>query len=51
MNENLSLEEVIYNCRAMRRLQHTEVPEELLVKLISAATRRHPVQILKWHDG
>ena len=39
MNENLSLEEVIYNCRAMRRLQQTEVPEELLVKLISAANQ------------
>jgi len=39
MSENLSLEEVIYNCRAMRRLQQTEVPEELLVKLISAANQ------------
>ena len=39
MNENLSLEEVIYNCRAMRRLETTDVPEELLVKLISAANQ------------
>jgi len=39
MNENLSLEEVIYNCRAMRRLQTEEVPEELLLKLISAANQ------------
>ena len=39
MTENLSLEEVIYNCRAMRRLQTAEVPEELLLKLISAANQ------------
>ena len=39
MTENLSLEEVIYNCRAMRRLQTEEVPEELLLKLISAANQ------------
>ena len=39
MTENLSLEEVIYNCRAMRRLQTKEVPEELLLKLISAANQ------------
>ena len=39
MTENLSLEEVIYNCRAMRRLQTTEVPEELLLKLISTANQ------------
>ena len=28
---------VIYNCRAMRRLEAREVPEDLLVKLIDAA--------------
>ena len=39
MTENLSLEEVIYNCRAMRRLQTAEVPEELLLKLISTANQ------------
>ena len=39
MTENLSLEEVIYNCRAMRRLQTVEVPEELLLKLISTANQ------------
>ena len=39
MTENLSLEEVVYNCRAMRRLQTEEVPEELLLKLISAANQ------------
>ena len=39
MTENLSLEEVIYNCRAMRRLQTEEVPEELLLKLISTANQ------------
>ena len=39
MNDNPSLEEVVYNCRAMRRLETTEVPEKLLVKLISAANQ------------
>ena len=39
MTENLSLEEVIYNCRAMRRMQTAEVPEELLLKLISTANQ------------
>ena len=39
MTENLSLEEVVYNCRAMRRLQTAEVPEELLLKLISTANQ------------
>ena len=39
MNDNLSLEDVIYNCRAMRRIESTEVPEKLLVKLISAANQ------------
>ena len=39
MTENLSLEEVIYNSRAMRRLQTAEVPEELLLKLISTANQ------------
>ena len=39
MTENLSLEEVIYNCRTMRRLQTAEVPEELLLKLISTANQ------------
>ena len=39
MTENLSLEEVIYNCRAMRRMQTAEVPEELLPKLISTANQ------------
>ena len=39
MTENLSLEDVIYNSRAMRRLQTEEVPEELLLKLISAANQ------------
>ena len=34
---DFSLEEVIYNCRAMRKLKTDEVPEELLVKLVDAA--------------
>ena len=35
----MSLEEAIYNCRAMRRLKTDEVPEEALLKLISAANQ------------
>ncbi|MEE2805215.1 MAG: nitroreductase family protein [Pseudomonadota bacterium] len=31
--------EVIYNCRSMRRLDVTPVPEELLVKLVDAANQ------------
>lgn len=31
--------EVMYNCRAMRRLDSREVPEELLVKLVDAANQ------------
>ncbi len=31
--------DVMYNCRAMRRIKPDDVPEELLVKLIEAATR------------
>lgn len=31
--------EVIYNCRAMRRLKSDPVPEELLIKLIEAANQ------------
>lgn len=39
MTEELSLQEAIYNCRAMRRLETREVPEELLLKLIDAANQ------------
>ncbi len=31
--------DAIYHCRAMRRLQSTEVPEDLLIKLIDAANQ------------
>ena len=34
-----SLEDAIYNCRAMRRLKTDPVPEEMLVKLIDAANQ------------
>ena len=34
---DFSLDEAIYNCRAMRKLKTDEVPEELLIKLIDAA--------------
>lgn len=37
--EAKSLDEAIYNCRAMRRLELREVPEPLLIKLIDAANQ------------
>jgi len=39
MSDEMGLFEVIYNCRAMRRLDTKEVPEELLIKLIAAANQ------------
>ena len=39
MSEEMGLFEVMYNCRAMRRLDTKPVPEELLVKLIDAANQ------------
>jgi len=39
MSEAMELFDVIYNCRAMRRLDTKEVPEQDLVKLISAANQ------------
>jgi nitroreductase len=35
----MTLSEVIHGCRAMRRLETREVPEELLLKLIAAANQ------------
>jgi len=37
--ENMSLFDAIYNCRAMRKLDTKEVPEEYLKKLIDAANQ------------
>ena len=37
----MDLFDVMYNCRAMRRLDTREVPEELLVKLIDAANQAY----------
>ena len=39
MAEEMGLFEVIYNCRAMRKLDTREVEEEKLVKLIEAANQ------------
>ena len=39
MSENIGLFEVMYSCRAMRRLDSREVPEDLLIKLIDAANQ------------
>ena len=39
MADPMNLFEVMYNCRAMRRLESREIPEDLLVKLIDAANQ------------
>ncbi|HIG44595.1 MAG: nitroreductase family protein [bacterium] len=39
MSDEMGLFEAISNCRAMRRLDTREVPEELLLKLIEAANQ------------
>ncbi len=39
MSEAFSLEEAIYNCRAMRRIKTDAVPQALLVQLIDAANQ------------
>lgn len=37
MSQEMSLFDVMYNCRAMRRLKTLDVPEEMLLKLLEAA--------------
>ena len=39
MPEEMGIFDVMFNCRAMRRLDQREVPEELLVKLVEAANQ------------
>jgi nitroreductase len=39
MSEEMGLFDVMYHCRAMRRLDSKEVPEEILIKLIDAANQ------------
>ena len=39
MSDEMGIFEVIYNCRAMRRLKSDPVPEELLIKLVDAANQ------------
>ena len=39
MSDEMGIFEVIYNCRAMRRLKPDSVPEELLTRLIEAANQ------------
>lgn len=39
MTQDANLFDIMYNCRAMRRLDTKEVPEELLLKLIDAANQ------------
>lgn len=39
MAQEMDIFEVIYNCRAMRRLKPDPVPEELLVRLVDAANQ------------
>jgi nitroreductase len=39
MSEGMDIFDAMYHCRAMRRLDTKEVPEELLVKLVDAASQ------------
>ena len=39
MSQDFSLQDAIYNCRAMRRIKSDDVPEEMLVQLIDAANQ------------
>ena len=39
MSDEMGVFETLYNCRAMRKLEPDEVPEELLVRLIDAANQ------------
>ncbi len=39
MSDEMGIFEVIYNCRAMRRLEPDPVPEELLIKLVDAGNQ------------
>ncbi len=39
MSDAFSLNDAIYNCRAMRRLKQDELPEALLIQLIDAANQ------------
>lgn len=39
MSKEMGIFDVIYHCRAMRRLDSREVPEQLLVKLVDAANQ------------
>ena len=39
MSEQMGVFDVMYNCRAMRRLSSEPVPEATLLKLIEAATQ------------
>ena len=46
----MSLSEVIHNCRAMRRLEAREVPEELLLELIDAANQPPSDSSVSWES-
>ncbi len=37
--DDMGIFDAIYSCRAMRRLQQREVPEEMLIKLVDAANQ------------
>lgn len=38
-NDEMGIFDIMYNCRAMRRLDRREVPEEILIKLVDAANQ------------
>ncbi len=51
MSEELGIFEVLYNCRAMRRIKPDPVPEELLLKLADAGNQAPTgsnVQNVRW---
>ena len=39
MSEQITLDEAIYNCRAMRKIKPETIPEEKLIRLIDAANQ------------
>jgi nitroreductase len=51
MSEEMGLFEVMYNCRAMRKLKREAVPEELLIRLVGAgnqAASGSNLQMARW---
>ena len=47
----MELMDVIYNCRAMRKLDTRPVEDELLIKLVDAANQAHLARTCKTAGG